>query len=327
MLAEVTLDLVASFLPDAKSMASFARASRHSGCTVYANIPAAIKAVESKMTKYQRQTLCNLPEKPGIGHFKALVEQKCIVCKSSYRGGIRGPWGIPAHPGCTKGLEVNLRYVKGGIPEELLPLIRSTIPVNIREGYSSYSHCQYTYETVILKPIPGVIPRQMTLEYFFEAHADEVSSFLNRVRAEEEAKQQKRKREAGEKRAARQTKQKMVNHDRRTSIERLAGTTYLRWMRGVPKCAKKLVAKLSAEDSLVAVSLVAANADLSEETHKILLELNYKRPCVTELRCAYKFVQDLGEDGISLLRCNGSVARARADITRRSVAAESGTAD
>lgn len=316
MLADVTIDLIAAFLPDAGCMASFARASRGSKSTVYTNIPAAIQSAKRRMTKYQRDTLRNLTATPGTAHLKALVEHKCIVCKKSYKGGIRAPWGIPAHPQCTKGLEVNVRYVKGGVPKELMPLVRSTIPVNVRDGYSSY-HGQYTYETVILEAIPGVIPHNMTLEHFYKAHANEVSDWLERVRAEESAKQEKRKRAADEHRVARQKKQKVMSEERRTSIEGLVDTTYLRWMRTVPKCSKKFVSKLSAEDSVAAASLVAANADLSDETHQILLTPGCIRPCVTELRCAYAFVRKFGEEALVLLRRYRSVASARAELTAR----------
>lgn len=316
MLAETSIDIIAAFLPDVSSMASFARTSRDSKRTIYANVPAAIKSAEPKMTKYQRETLCNLNENPGLGHLKALVERKCIVCKKNYKGGVRAPWGIPAHPDCTKDLEANVRYVKGGVPKELMPLLRSTIPVNVRDGYSSY-HGQYTYETVIVKAIPGVIPHNMTLEHFYKAHANEVSDWLERVRAEESAKQEKRKRAADEHRVARQKKQKVMSEERRTSIEGLVDTTYLRWMRTVPKCSKKFVSKLSAEDSVAAASLVAANADLSDETHQILLTPGCIRPCATELRCAYAFVRKFGEEALVLLRRYGSVANARAEIVRR----------
>lgn len=67
----------------------------------------------------------------------------------------------PANPDCTKGLEVNLRCTRTGTPDELVPLVRSTIPVNAREAYNS-NHDQYTYETEMPKPILGAIPRNMT---------------------------------------------------------------------------------------------------------------------------------------------------------------------
>ena len=316
MLAETTIDLITAFLPDAGSMASFARASQHSKCTIYANVRAAIKSAEPKLTKYQRETLCNLPDSAGIGHLKALVEHKCIVCKKSYKGGIRDPWGIPAHPDCTKGLESNVRYVKGGVPGELMPLVRSTIPVNVREGYSTHSG-RFTYETVILKAVPGVIPYRMTIEHFYEDHAHAVSEWLERVHVEEREKQRKRKRAAEEHRVVRQKKLKRINEERRASIEALVGTTYLRWTRTVPKVAKKLVSKMSAEDSVAVASLVAANSDLSEETHQILLTAEYSLPRVTTLRCDYEFVRELGGEAIDLLRRHGCVSNVRTQLVRR----------
>lgn len=69
-----------------------------------------------------------------------------------------------------------------GIPTELLPLVRSTIAVNVRGGYSSY-HGQYECETVIPKAVPGVIPESMTLAHFYDAHANKVCAWLERVHA------------------------------------------------------------------------------------------------------------------------------------------------
>ncbi|CAM9196126.1 unnamed protein product [Laminaria digitata] len=316
MLADVNIDLVTAFLPDAKSMALFARASQRLKSVVYRNIPAAIKAARHKLTKFQRETIGNLGENPGIGHLKALVERKCIVCKKSYKGGIRAPWGIPAHPECTKGLETNVRYLNAGIPTELMPLVRSTIPVNVRGGYSSH-HGQYEYETVIPEAIPGVIPENMTLAHFYDAHANEVSAWRERVQAEKSAKQEKRKRAVDEQRVARQKKQKVLNEERRVSIEGIVDTTYLKWMRMVPKSAKKFVSKLSAEDSVAAVAVVNANADLSAETHEILLTPGCTRPCVTELTSAYALVRRLGEEAIILLRRHHCVSTVRAELIAR----------
>lgn len=313
MLAEANIDLVTTFLPDASCMAAFARVSRGYKSTIYANVPAAIQSVKGKMTKYQRETLRNLTTDPGIGHLKALAEHKCIVCKKKYKGGIRAPWGIPAHPECTKNIETNVRYVKGGVPRELMPLVRSSIPVNLRDGYSSH-HGQYTYETVIPKAIPGVIPYRMTLEYFFETHANEVNEWLARVQAEESAKREKRKRAADESRVARQKKQKGINEERRASIENLTGTTYLKWVRTVPNHAKKFVAKLSAGDSVAAATIVSANADMPDEVHRVLLTPGFLRPCATELRCAYAFVRKHGDAGLRALRRKGCVTDACVDF-------------
>lgn len=316
MIAEVNIDLVTAFLPDAKSMASFARASRRSNDVVHASIPAAIASVKEKMTKYQRETLCNLGQNPGIGHLKAIVERKCIVCRKSYKGGIREPWGIPAHPDCTKRLEVNVRYVGTGIPSDLMPLVRSTIPVNIRDGYSSY-HGQYSYETVILRAIPGVIPLNMTLAYFRTRRANEVSAWMDRVRQEKKDQQEKRKRAADDQRNARQKKQKVKNEQRRTSIEGITNTTYLKWMHTVPKSAKKYVSKLSAEDSVVAAAVVGRNVHLSDEIHHILLSPSSFPPRTEDLEASYELIQKVGEEAITLLLRHRSIRAVREVLVAR----------
>lgn len=316
MLADVNIDLVSAFLPDAKSMALFARASRRSKGVVYANIPTAIESLKPKMITYHRETLCNLGPNPGIGHMKAIAERKCIVCRKSYWGGIREPWGIPAHPDCTKSLEVNVRYVGTGIPSELMPLVRSTIPVNVRDGYSSH-HGQYSYETVIPKAILGVIPENMTLAYFRTCHATEVSAWMDRVRQEKSAQQEKRKRESAEKSKVRQKKQKVDNQQRRTSIEEVTNTSYLKWMRTVPKSAKKYVSKLSAEDSIAAAALVGRNAHLSDEIHQILLSPRRFPLCVEELGRSYALIQRVGEEAITLLRHHSCIHAVRAELVAR----------
>lgn len=69
--------------------------------------------------------------------------------------------------------------------------------------------------TVVPKAIHGVIPESMTLAYLTKAHADKVSVWPERVRAEKSAQQEKRKRAAEEQRVAREKKQKIVYMARR----------------------------------------------------------------------------------------------------------------
>lgn len=61
----------------------------------------------------------------------------------------------------------------------------------------------------------------------------------------------------------------------------MVGTSYLKWTHTVPKSAKKFVSKLSAEDSVIAVVVVRANADLSDEKRQSLLTPGNVRLCVT----------------------------------------------
>lgn len=68
----------------------------------------------------------------------------------------------------------------------------------------------------------------MTLAHFYDAHANEVSAWRERVQAEKSVKQDKRKRAVDEQRVARQKKQKVVNEERRVSIEGIVDTTYLK---------------------------------------------------------------------------------------------------
>lgn len=316
MLADVNIDLVTAFLPDAKSMAAFARASRRSKEIVYANIPASIESAGRNMTKYQKETLCNLAENPGLGHLKAITERKCLVCHKSYKGGIRAPWGISAHPECTKGLETNVRYVNGGIPTEIMPLVRSTIPVNVRDGYSSHRG-QFSFETVIIKAIPGVIPQRMTLAHFRTGHTNEVKAWMERVRQEKSAEQERRKRAASEQRQKRQKKQRGENEHRRASIEGMVGTTYLKWMRTVPSFAKKFVSKLSAEESVTAVAVVNKNADLSDEIHDLILSPGCVRQSATDLEEAYALIRKSGDVAVTLLRRRISIRAVRAAIIAR----------
>lgn len=50
--------------------------------------PGRYRKPQAERDQFQRETLCNLAQNPGIGHLKAIVERKCIVCKTSYKGGI-----------------------------------------------------------------------------------------------------------------------------------------------------------------------------------------------------------------------------------------------
>lgn len=181
MLADVNIEAVVSFLPDVKSMATFALAARRTKDMVHASIPVAIQSAEPKMTKLQRDTLCNL-KNPGLGHLKAIVERKCLVCKKDFKGAIRAPWGIPAHVDCNKCLGTSVKLIKWGIPGSLMPLVRATIPVEVREGdvmtCSSAWREMYLSEKVIVYPIPGVIPESMTLQHFKSIDANEVSAWM-----------------------------------------------------------------------------------------------------------------------------------------------------
>lgn len=71
-------------------------------------------------------------------------------------------------------------------------------------------------------------------------HTNEVNAWMERVRQEKRAEQ--------EKRATAETEWR----------ERAKEGVNLRWMRTVPKSAKKHVSKVSAEDSVAAVAVVRA---------------------------------------------------------------------
>ena len=146
------INVIISFLP-IQAMAKFAAVSKGYRDKVYDNLKLAIEtnAVAGKLTSYQMNTLANLGTNPGIGHYKALTERLCIVCKQNYRGSIRAPFCLPAHDECVKGLETCVRYVDGGpIPADLMALVRKEIPVGKRGGYRK-SVGQFTYETIIPK--------------------------------------------------------------------------------------------------------------------------------------------------------------------------------
>ena len=49
-------------------------------------------------------------------------------------GGNSRALGNPGVPDCTKGLEVNVRYIRTRTPDELIRLVRSKMAVNVREG-------------------------------------------------------------------------------------------------------------------------------------------------------------------------------------------------
>lgn len=312
VLADVNIDHVVEFVSETKSMASFARASRHTNEIINGNILHAINNFSSRMTKFQKDTLSNLSNNPGIGHLKAIVERKCIVCKKDYKGGIRAPWGIPAHSECTKSLEVNVRYVEDdeGIPPELMSLLRSTIPVKVREGYSRYIG-QYGYETVIPDPIPGIIPEEMTLVHFNKVHWKRISNVKQRIRQQKVDKENKRKRDAKDRQVERSKKQKILNENRRNEIESMVNMPYLKWMRTIPSDAKKLISKLSALESVALVAAVNENADQPENVHEVILKPGNLKPLASSVRAAYRLVTEMGPDILKFIRHGNTVHEIR----------------
>ncbi|CAM9757675.1 unnamed protein product, partial [Ectocarpus sp. 12 AP-2014] len=92
----------------------------------------------------------------------------------------------------------------------------------------------------------------------------------------------------------------------------MVGTSYLKWTHTVPKSAKKFVSKLSAEDSVFAVAVVRANADLSDEQRQSLLTPGNVRLCVTKSwGCADSLVRQLGQQVLPLFRYGCSARSVR----------------
>lgn len=84
----------------------------------------------------------------------------------------------------------------------------------------------------------------MALAHFYDVDANKVSAWLERVHAKESSKQQKSKPGTEEQRVARQKKQKLVNGERRVSMEGIVDTTYLKrislfFATAVPRCKGK----------------------------------------------------------------------------------------
>lgn len=139
MLSDDNIEAVVSFLPDVKTMATFASTGRLGKDMVYASIPAAIQSAKPKMTKLQRNTLGNLSKNPGLGHLKAIVERKCLLCKKDFRGAFLGRGGIPAHMVCKKRLWAGVKFFKGEIPTTE---IVSLVPVEVRGEVSDWLKTQ-----------------------------------------------------------------------------------------------------------------------------------------------------------------------------------------
>lgn len=231
MLADVNIDHVVAFLGDAKSVTVFARTSRRMKGIVYANVPAALNAAKHNITKFEKETLSNLGKNAGIGHLKARSRRALSSASASFvrrvtKAGFVRRGGSRPTRGCMKSLETNVRCVNGGIPTEPLPLVRWTIPVNARGGYSSY-HGPYKYEAVIPEANPDAVPESMTLAHFYEAHANKVSAWLERMHGEERPTREARTSARGtEGRVPREAKGRGGRS--RVSIKGIVNTTYLK---------------------------------------------------------------------------------------------------
>lgn len=310
MLSDDNIEAVVSFLPDVKTMATFASTGRLAKDMVYASIPAAIQSAKPNMTILQKDTLCELSENPGLGHLKAIIERKCLVCKKDFKGAIRAPWGIPAHVGCNKRLGTSVKLIKWGIPTEIMSLVRATIPVKVTEGstpiWETTVRVPYTSEKIVVRPIPGVIPENMTLEHFEKIGQNEVNTWMEA----QDAKITKRKLEDEECRITRRRICKEKKVERRVEIEGIVKTSYLKWVRTVPPKAKRFVSKLEGWASVEAVTVINANADLPDEVHNELLSRYFiRQPSVAELTEAYTLVKEYPEEIWAYSKCGTKYPR------------------
>ena len=301
MLSDDNIEAVVSFLPDVKTMATFASTGRLGKDMVYASIPAAIQSAKPKMTKLQRDTLGNLSKNPGLGHLKAIVEHKCLVCKKDFKGGIRAPWGIPAHRDCNKRLGTNVKLIKWGIPESLMPLVRASIPVEVIEGstpiWETTVRVPYTCQRVIVHPLPGVIPESMTLEHFNNIDANEVGAWMKA----RDTRMKKRKLEDEECRVTRRRTNKEKQKQRRVEIEGITQMPYFKWVRTVPDVARNFVSRLEGWESVEAVRVVNANAHLPDTVQKRLFEKWFFRPAsasVADLTEAYALIKEYPDEAL-----------------------------
>ena len=80
----------------------------------------------------------------------------------------------------------------------------------------------------------------------------------------------------------------------------------------VPKYAKKFVSKPSTEQSVGAVAIIRANADLSEQTHTAVLQ-----PGRQDLSGVYALVREYGGEAVVVLRRGYDVVNARRTLVSR----------
>ena len=139
----------------------------------------------------QRKTLHQIPpETFSLKHLGLLSSRKCFLCGTSYAGGVHG-FGLPGHDDCTKSLEVKLC----GDARALIASKR--VLANTRPGYAGPSYhfddmtgqgggyCTYTFQTILCRGIPGLVPDSATLKAVSQTHNPISESALRKQKRKE----------------------------------------------------------------------------------------------------------------------------------------------
>ena len=123
------------------------------------------------LNSYQKRSyeacIRDLPRPFSLNMSKIVVNnfiaRTCCICGEKFMGGCIEPWGIPGHDACFKdAYDKNTRYVKE-VDQGLL----CQLPTKTRGGYNRWKG-EFTFQTVITRPIPDVTPVGASLEEFMQ---------------------------------------------------------------------------------------------------------------------------------------------------------------
>lgn len=168
----------------------FVRAPALEGCHLQER-PPGYQGGQAQYDKTPERDCLESRRNPGIGHLKALVERKCIVCKKSEL--------LPRRNSCTLGCP-RAHQVYQWPRDQRAPHRRwDTGRDDASHPVDNYNSCQCQARMVVwsvrvrrIDPdvVPHRIPYEMTLAYFHHVHTNEVTALRARLYAEKRAKQE-----------------------------------------------------------------------------------------------------------------------------------------
>ena len=188
---------------------------------------------------------------PSIQTYTSVMKKKCVICHETYSGKINSPFKIPAHPRCILKLTTAVGRIDRKVivnPIKLLDTIKDTIPFSCYKMMGK----NFTY-SIIEKEIPGIFPREKTLEYFLSTHKDTVDAHnshelnIRKVRSENTAE-------------IRRIVNTKTKEERVCGIEKWTGMKFSEWFDCIPKPARGAVYKWkSVAHCIAGTRLIADN--------------------------------------------------------------------
>lgn len=201
------------------------------------------RAVLDKLTKFQQDTVDQI-RIPRPYHLQAMQQRKCVLCRQSWRGSVSPVFGLPAHTDCVRPHLFNVNYLN---PELDSADVLRQLPHLQLEGYSRYSRCNYSYDTIWKLP-HQCIPWTWTLDWYTQTFAGDIDTKRKRADGIEEEQQQRRKAARIEQRHVKASETAALKQLWKESFEAAAAAhpgfvykSFLAAIRHVPKDLRPLV--------------------------------------------------------------------------------------